>query len=454
MPRIALCAVVVCFVLTSGVDAAEPAILVIEGASVFDPESESLRPDQTIVIEGERIRSTGPAKEQPPVPAGARVIDGRGKYVLPGLIDAHVHLVHRISYAHVSGDELLPMYLAMGVTGVRSTGDEIIAQTVIKHFADAHPDRCPRIFTASGLIDADPPIHKDVGIPITDPAQVPALVADMAAWGASTLKIYARTQRPVGRKVIEEGHRHGIVVTAHLINYTAQDAVEDGVDCLEHITTVFDFIIPDDAPKGAERRANLDLDNPKAQALIDSIVKRKVMVDPTLAVFRNMLLLPDVDEYNQHPDNARIPARLKEHWDSFTVKLNRQPATRELRRREFKKYQELTGILYRKGVTLLAGTDSAEPYCPPGGALHQELEMYVECGIPAAAALRAATLTNAQALRQAQHLGSVAAGKLADLVILTADPLADIRNTRKIESVIRGGIVCNPAKLLDYVPAK
>jgi imidazolonepropionase-like amidohydrolase len=184
------------------------------------------------------------------------------------------------------------------------------------------------------------------------------------------------------------------------------------------------------------------------------LVERKVMVDPTLTVFRNMLLLPDVEEVYAHPDNARIPERLKAHWTSLVASLNRIPATRELRRREFQKYIDLTGILYRAGVILLVGTDSAEPYCPPGYSVHQELEMFVEAGIPPAAALRAATLTNAQSLRQAANLGSIAPGKLADIVILSADPLADIRNTRKIEKTVRGGIVCDPAALLDAVPVK
>ena len=124
----------------------------------------------------------------------------------------------------------------------------------------------------------------------------------------------------------------------------------------------------------------------------------------------------------------------------------------EDRQREFAKYQELTGKLYRAGVPLLVGTDAPEPQVTPGFSLHQELEMLVESGLPPAAALRAATLHNAMALGQEKQLGTIAQGKWADIVLLAANPLDDIRNTRKIELVIRGGLVTRPAEVLKLAP--
>ena len=128
------------------------------------------------------------------------------------------------------------------------------------------------------------------------------------------------------------------------------------------------------------------------------------------------------------------------------------PEIADLRRQQMAKLQELTGVLYRAGVPLLAGTDSPVHFCPPGFAFHQELELLVEAGLPPAAALTAATRNNARALNESDRLGSIEPGKLADLVILDADPLADIRNTRRISRVIRGGIVCDPAALLNWCP--
>jgi amidohydrolase family protein len=422
--------------------------LVVRNATVFDPVRGVMVGGQTLrVVDGRFVSGVRAAR-------GGRVIDARGLYIIPGLIDAHVHLVHRTDYAHMTPEEVLPAYLAYGVTSVRSTGDEIVAEKLAQRLSDANPSRNPRIFLASPLIDGDPPHHADIGRPLTDSAKVPEFLADLKAWGVTTLKIYVRTERPIGKLVIEEGHRQGFVVAAHLGKYTAQDAVADGIDVLEHIWSVFNYSFPPeaDARPALERRAGLDLENPTAVALRRLIKERGAVVDPTLAVFRNMLLLNDLPEIREHPDNATAPRRLRGHWTDYIRQANLQPATRELRRREFGKYQELTGKLYREGIPLLAGTDSPEPLVPPGAALHQELEMLVESGLSPAAALAAATVNNARAVRQESQLGTLEPGKLADFVILSANPLDDIRNTRKIVSVVRGGFVAEPAALLKLVP--
>lgn len=433
--------------------AAEP-VLVIKGGSLFDAVAGTIEPVQAIVVAGDTIVGVGTPGKPVQIPNDARVIDAAGKFILPGLIDAHVHLVHRLNFAHVTGDEVLPLFLANGVTTVRDTGDEIVAQTVVARFAASHPDRCPRVFTASFLIDGDPPIHRDIGMPISDPAKVAAFVDDMAAWEVTTLKIYAGTSRAVGRKAIEEGHRRGLFVTGHLSAYRAQDAVEDGIDGLEHITSVFDFAFSPEASRQPDPRSMLDFANPRARGLIAQLAKRQVLVDPTLVVFKNMLLLSDLEEVHGHRDNTRMPERLRRYWDGYRLRQGLAPGTRGRRSKEFAKYQELTGLLHTAGVPLLVGTDAPEPYCPPGYALHQEMELLVESGLKPVAVLQAATINNARALKQGDRLGSVAAGKLADLVILDADPTADIRNTRKIARVIRGGIDCDPTKVLQSMPAK
>ncbi len=454
--------------------AGQTAAIVIRGASLFDANTGAMLAGRTIVIEGERIRSIGTDQDLPQIPANATVIDAHGKYVIPGLIDSHVHLVHVLDFAHITGDEILPFFLANGVTSVRDVGDEIVAEKLIARYAEAHPGSSPRIFLCSPFVDGQPPFHDDNGVSwgVTDPREVPAFVNDMAAWGAVTLKLYVGTERPVGQKVIEEAHHRGMVVTAHLYKYSAQDAVADGIDSLEHIESVFNYISPPDAPhmpssteqakmtpdeletlqqRIQESRANLDLNNGSARGLIAAIVKGKVSVDPTLVVFRNMLMLADLPEINQNPDNSLMPDRLKRFWPGYGPQL--KPETLQLRKKQFAKYKELTGLLFRSGVLLLCGTDTPEPYVPPGFSMHQELELLVESGLTPAAALQAATIRPAQALKQEHEIGSVDEGKLADLVILDANPLADIQNTRKIDKVIRGGIVVSPASLLKILPS-
>jgi hypothetical protein len=426
-------------------------MLLIQGGSVFDPVSATWQRGRTIVIEGDKIKAVGTPEQPVEIPQGVvRILDAKGKFIVPGLIDAHVHLVHRLNFAHVTGDEILPLFLLHGVTTVRDTGDEIVAQTLVARHAEANPHLCPRVFRCSGLIDGNPPIHRDIGIGVSDPLQVKRLIDDMAAWGVTTVKIYAGTGRGVGRSVIEEGHRRDKVVTGHLSSYAAPEAVADGIDCLEHITSVFDFVIPREVRQQADHRSRVDLDNPQAKSLIALLAKRQVMVNPTLTVFRNMLLLSELDEVRNHPDVALVPERLRSYWHSFWP--GQSPTTRDRRRKEFQKYQELVGLLYRAGVPLLAGTDAPEPFCPPGAGLHQELELLVESGLTPAAALQAATLNNARALKQQEQLGSLEVGKLADLIVLSADPLADIRNTRKIEWVVRGGRVCDLQALAKAIP--
>jgi hypothetical protein len=450
-----LCALATAASFLAGIDtlAAAETCVVIERCGVFDPESGTMLPERTIVIRGERIVGLTGQGALGDVPADAERIDGRGKFALPGLIDAHVHVVHVLDFAHVTGDEVLPLYLAAGVTSIRSAGDEPVAATLVARFAAAHPDWTPRVFKCSPLLDADPPIHRDVGRAITDPAKVPALFDDLARWNVSTVKIYAGTARPVGRAIIDEAHRRGLFVTAHLGNYPVQHAVADGVDCLEHIWSVFNYIIPPEIANEPGHRGRLDLGNPLCESLVAELAKRKTYVDPTLAVFRNMILLTDVPEVRDHPDNALVPQRLRDFWPVYLRQTGcPQGGPLEDRRREFAKFQELTGKLYRAGVPLLVGTDSPEPQVPPGYSLHQELEMLVESGLSPAAALRAATLTNATVLGEKERLGSIAVGKWADIVLVSANPLDDIRNTRRIDLVIRGGNVCRPVDLLKRVP--
>ena len=246
-----------------------------------------------------RSRRSAPARLRSNEPPGASSIEAEGKFLIPGLIDAHVHLVQILASAHITGDEILPLFLAAGVTSVRDTGDEVVPETLVARFAANHPESCPRVFTCSPLIDKDPPFHNYespamiFGRALTDPAKVPAFVDDMAAWGVTSLKIYVGTPRTIGRLVIAEGHKHGLKVIGHLGAYSAQDAVADGIDVLEHIWGVWDFIIPPEERRRADFRSTLDLHNPMAKALIADLVRRGTMVDPTLAVFRNMLLLND-----------------------------------------------------------------------------------------------------------------------------------------------------------------
>lgn len=426
--------------------AAAPTTIAITDVAIFVTATGQMSPGQTVLIKGDRIQEVGHHLE---LPEECEVVDGKGHYLIPGLIDAHVHLVHLSDRTHVAGEEFLPMFLGAGVTSVRSTGDGLEGQTRIAQHVNDHPERYPRVFLGSPMVDGDPPFHKDVGVAITANEQIEPLVDNLRLAGVTTLKLYVGMTRGIGKRVIEEAHKRGIVVTGHLGLYSAQDAVADGIDCLEHIWSVLDYVIP-----RGETRCTCNLDNPRAKQLIALLRDRGVAVDPTLVVFRNLVLLGDQPEYLGHSDNARTPGRMRLGWEQLLKERQFQPQSAELRREEFRKYQELTGMLYREGVMLLAGTDAPEPLVSPGFSMHQELELLVESGLPPAAAINCATINNARILRQDHNLGSIEPGKIADLILLSRNPLNDIRNTRSIAKVIRSGRVLEPKQILDAVPVE
>lgn len=425
--------------------------LVLHRANVFDSASGTMMKNQTVVVENNQITAVVPSGSGRVFPSDSRIIDLQGKYIIPGLIDAHVHLVHLADRTHVTGDEFLPLFLAAGVTAVRSAGDAIVAQVGVAHYARVNRKISPRIFMSSPLIDRNPPLHQDVGHPITEPSQVSEFVRDMKLWNVRSLKIYVGIDRKIGKKVIEEAHLHGLKVMGHLGSYSAQDAVSDGIDCLEHIWSVFNYSIPPEVTNRPNFRSNLDLNNPRCRALVNSIAKRKVAVDPTLVVFRNMIYLNDLESVHMHPDLDRMPNRLIRYWESYRRTANLQAETRKERTKEIQKYQELTGILYRAGVPILVGTDTPEPFVPPGYSMHQELELLVQSGMPPAAVLQSATRNNAQIVGSEDDLGRIAPGYLADMVILSDDPTADIRNTRRIEWIVHDGLLVRPEELLKEV---
>ena len=402
--------------------------LVIKETTIFDSLKRVLVPLQTVIIDGGRVSAV--ASQVGDYPAGARVIDGRGKFVVPGLVDAHVHLVHRIKRADLSGIEMLPHFLAAGVTSVRCAGDRTEGQAVVANYAETFPHSSPRIFLASDPIDGIP-FHNDLGINVADPNRIPEVLdkmaADLAGRKLSTLKLYVGIARTVAQKAIAEGRGRGMTITAHLpdgppINpsYRAEHAIDDGLDCLEHITSVL---------QGGTQ---------PSEVVVAKIKQRGVLVDPTLVVFRNMVLLSDLPEIENHPDNDRVNPKLKAHWTDAVQEFRQAPL--DQRMKTFADFQQATRSLHEAGVTLLVGSDTPEPFCPPGWGLHQELELLVASGVPAAVALSAATHENARAVKMDAELGSVTVGKIADLVILEADPTTDIRNTRRIHTVIHDGV--------------
>ena len=419
----------------SSADAADA--LVIANVSVFDARTKQHRRGQSVLVRGGRIAAIGPATTFA-TPEGARVIDGTGKFLIPGLIDAHMHMTEMLRFAGLTGEEVLPIYLQHGVTTVRSTGDIPERQQELRRVTEAEPARYPRIFTASPLIDGAPAYHPSYSQSLTDLAAVRPFVARMKALEVDTLKLYIGVSREVGQRVIAEGHAQGMRVVGHLRQYTPLEAAEDGIDVLEHIMSVADV-----AREVPEDRFSFDPDSARAQRLIERLVRSGTAVDPTFVVVWGTLFFPDDHAVSDHPDFAVVPPGLRERWraENVTRAMTAASTPVQRRRKTFADYQRFVGMLHRAGVPILVGTDSPNMHVAPGVAVHQEMEFLSESGMTNAEVLAASTLGNARALRVDDRIGAVEPGRAADLVLLDADPLLAITATRRIRAVIRAGVV-------------
>jgi hypothetical protein len=410
--------------------------LVIANVSVFDARTLQHRRGQSVLVRGSRIAAIGPAASFA-TPEGARVIDGTGQYLIPGLIDVHMHMTEMLRFAGLTGEEVLPTYLQYGVTTVRSTGDLPDRQQALRLAADAAQGRYPRLFTGSPLIDGDPAYHPSYSQVITDVADVRPFVSRMKAHDIDTLKLYIGVSREIGQRVIAEGHAQGMQVVGHLRKYTAMEASADGIDVVEHIVSLADPVstVPGD-------RFSFDPHSAMSQRLIETLVRHGTAVDPTLTVVWGTLLFADDPAASEQADHARVPESMRALWRAENVARSARVGAvpMERRRKTFADYQTFVGMLKRAGVPVLVGSDAPNVHIAPGASLHREMEFLAGSGMSAGEVLAAATLGNARALHAEDWIGTVEPGRDADLVLLDADPLMDISNTRRISSVVRAGV--------------
>ena len=411
--------------------------LVIANVSVFDARTMQHRRGQSVLVRGDRITAIGPAARFA-VPEGAQVIDGTGKYLIPGLIDVHMHMTEMLRFAGLTGEEVLPTYLRYGVTTVRSTGDLPERQQALRRVAEVEPGRYPRLYFGSPLIDGDPAYHPSYSQVITDVADVRPFVTRMKGHEIDTLKLYIGVAREVGQRVIAEGHAQGMQVVGHLRRYTPMEAAADGIDVIEHLFTLTDLAreVPDD-------RYSFNPHSAAAQRLIESLVRYGTAVDPTLTVVWGTLFFPDDPAVSEQADHALAPTAMRELWrrENVARSATARAVPVERRRKTFADYQTFVGMLRRAGVPILVGSDAPNVHIAPGASLHREMEFLAASGMTTGEVLAAATLGNARALRADDRIGSVEPGRSADLVLLEADPLQAISNTRRIGAVVRAGRV-------------
>jgi hypothetical protein len=420
---------VCCGLFALAIAAAQRAVLAIVGVTVIDGGGGPARPNATVVIEEERIACVGSSTDCP-VPRGARRIDGRNRWLIPGLFDAHVHV------SGAAGAEVLPLYLAFGVTSVRDMGgDGSLLRSFRRRIAEGTASG-PRMFIAGHPIDGDPPrwpaLYPKVPWIARNPDDARRFVRDAKAAESGFVKLYHGLQMPAFEAAVSEAHAQGLKATADLLDWDLpriRGAVAAGLDGLEHGIVAPELFVP---PTGPPR------DLSEVDALLSDMKAQGVALTSTLVLFERAWtthVVADVPTYRALPPALQEQSRAMVQWSNSGDELS-----------WFNRACRAVGMFAARGGTVLAGTDSFFLNVYPGD-VHRELELLVQCGLTPAQALAAATRNPAEWLR-ADRLGGIAAGKLADLVLLQADPLADIRNTQRIELVIQGGRVWTPKELL------
>jgi hypothetical protein len=446
-----LCFVALFVVLVVATPAEAQHRLAIKRVSVVDVTDGSVHAEQTVVVEHNRIVAVGPVREVR-VPDDAQVINGSGGYLIPGLWDMHVHGTRR--------ESTYPLYLANGVTGVR----EMFGPSDVRAFRSALAAKrlaVLRILLAGPIIDGSPPIWPG-SVVVTTVEEARRAVIEQKERGVDFIKVYQLLPRDAYYAILAESARQGLVVAGHVpSSVTLWEAVAAGQKTVEHLTQVPVACSSQETRlRGEVVRSYIEalrnqvegshsFSPAKCQLLYAALIRNGVWIVPTMVALRS-------DGWRNDP-RFTSDDRLR-YFDADTRALLAPPkgdspddrwtdgdhaTAREL----LAFNQKLVGEMFRAGVPILAGTDALNQYVFPGFSLHDELALLVESGMTPLAALQSATLSAATFMGRSRDLGSVVSGKLADLVLLDANPLEDISNTRRIRAVVADGRLFRRADL-------
>jgi Amidohydrolase family len=451
----------------------------IRAVTVVDVMDGSLRGKQTILVAGNRITAVGPA-DQVRIPRDAELVDAAGRYVIPGLWDMHVHSVNPVGVdtanrSIAAQDWHFPLFLAYGVTGVRNMNDGTadvtleLTNAIKRQLVEGSRRGPPRFLSAGPAVDGDPYLASKK-VAVGTAAEARAVVEQLASNGADLIKVYENVSREAYFAIIDEARRRKIPVDGHLpFRITPEEAAAAGQRTVEHpealatgCSTKADaererfagVLATYHGLPGSEKlllmqiqhyRALYDSRDPAACAsAFEAYRHNGVAVTADLLVYHHIVhaerILSDTGRMRH------VPKTIRRKWEN----LLKSETTRELQSilRPIPPLElENVRLANKAGVVLLAATDVDIPMGVPGLSLHEELVRLVEAGLTPLAALQAATLNPARVLGLADSLGRIEPGKLADLVLLDADPLEDIRNTQKIRAVVADGQLYRRADL-------
>ena len=425
--------------------AQSPSVLIIHDVTVIDATGAPAQPHRTVVVQDGKIADVRSVADGIGGKPSAVQIDGRGKFLIPGLWDMHVHMVFGDWFPH--GKEIaLPLFIANGITGVRDMGGELdVLQQWRKEIA-AGTLIGPRIVMAGPMLDGPEPRFPS-SVAIKTPEDGRRAVDDLKRRGVDFIKLQSLIPREAVFAIADEAHKQGITFVGHVPDaMRASEASNAGQKSFEHLIGIFEGSSPleDEFIKGPKTVGKFlsTYDPERAAKLFALLAKNQTWQCPTLVWERGGNLIEETDF--AHDTRAKyVPASWKDvTWKRFTDQVEHEFNTDDLgtRKRFVAKELEVVKAMHDAGIPFLAGTDTASGvYVFSGFSLHEELQRFVAAGFTPMEALQTATLNPAKFLGMDDRLGTIEKGKAADLVLLDANPLDDIRNTQKIAAVVANG---------------
>ncbi len=414
--------------------------LVIRHARLFVAESASVRPVTTVVVVGNRITAVG-SDAQIRIPDQAQVIDAAGKTLLPGLWDMHVHIA--------PGEDGL-LHIAAGVTSARDMGNDTVMTLVLQRRFASDSLIGPRLML-SGLIDGSGPFQVPLGVLADDSLAAHRAVDWYAAHGYEQIKVYSSMKPELVPGIIAAAHARGLRVSGHVPAFMrAEQVVRLGFDELQHANfLLLNFMdsVKDTRSMArftavAEHGADLDFASQRVRDFVSLLEARGTDIDPTLVAFEDWFTArPGQLGPSETAIADRMPPQVRRTFYAGGLPV---PSGKDQRYRDsYGAMLRMVKAMYDAGVPVVAGTDAA----PLGFALFRELELYAQAGIPARRVIQLATLGAARIMHHDAERGSIAVGKLADLVLVDGDPTQRISDIRRTSLVVKNGIVYRPAEL-------
>ncbi len=429
-------------------------VLALTHVTVIDMTGAPPKRDLTVVITGNRIRAIAPSN-QIRIPPGAEVINAAGKFLIPGLWDMHVHFTEI--------ERSFPLFIANGVTSVRNMGGEL--EDLLRWRAQVASGKLlgPRVLTCGPILDGPQPAAHGPTIVVATATEGRQTVDMLKQRGADCVKVYDRLPRDAYFAIIDQAKRDGIPVVGHVPEaITTMEASDAGQKSIEHLGTILQgcSTIEDELrglegapmpsgddfsefPRRIAARGERMLDTyneQKAKQLFAHLIKNQTWQVPTLVTKRALTFIDDFDR-NGDERLKYIPQSEQKWWSpkqNFLLRY-RTPGYIVYSKRLFQKELELVGAMHRAGVPLMTGTDLSIPYTFAGFSLHDELALFVQAGLTPIEALQAATRNPAVFLGELTSHGTIERGKIANLVLLEANPLENIRNTQRINAVFLNG---------------